>query len=123
MAELFGVVGTSNYDELFADANPAPRTKNVTVVSGAGALKRGTVLGEITESGKFTIVNSANTDGSQTGNCILAADVDATSADAVATVYLSGAFNAGKLVVGGTDTISKHEAALRDLNIYIVSSI
>ncbi len=123
MAELFGTIGTSEFEDLFADANPAPRTKNVTVASGAGVLKRGTVLGKITASGEFTIVNSTATDGSQTANCILAADVDATSADTVATVFLSGSFNAGKLIVGGTDTISLHEAALRDLNIYVVSSI
>lgn len=123
MAELFGTVGTSEFDDLFADVNPPARTKNVTIVNGAGSLKRGTVLGEITVSGKFTTVNSKNTDGSQTGNCILADDVDATSADAVGTVFLSGSFNASKLIVGGIDTIDKHEAALRDLNIYVVHSI
>ncbi|WP_197520297.1 head decoration protein, partial [Paraburkholderia tropica] len=39
-------------------------TRNVTITGGPYV--RGTVLGQITASGKFTIALSASTDGSQT---------------------------------------------------------
>ena len=117
MAELVNTVSTFSYDGLIGGTDPEPFTKNVTIVSGAGVLPRGRVLGKITASGKFTTVNSANTDGSQTPNCVLAYPVDATSADAIATVYWAGLFNREYLTFGGTDTADTHEAAMRDLDI------
>lgn len=55
----------------------------VTIVSGAGKLAAGTVLGKITASGKFTASPATGTDGSQTAAAVLLAPVDATSADIV----------------------------------------
>lgn len=110
------------YDELIGGPEIAILNKNVTIVKGAGILTRGTVLGKITESGKYEQVQlAAITTGSQLADCILAADVDATSADAVATVYISGRFNREKLIVRSTDTVDAHESELRDKNIYITS--
>lgn len=95
-------------------------TDQVTLVSGAGALKRGTLLGKITASGKYTTCDSAGTDdGRRTPVCILAVDADATSADVVAPVYLAGEFNSNAMTFGGTDTATTHKATLRDLNIYL----
>lgn len=54
----------------------------ITIVSGAGKLGAGTVLGKITASGKFTILAPGASDGSQLAAGILWADVDATAADA-----------------------------------------
>jgi hypothetical protein len=98
-------------------------TDEVTVVSGAGVLARGTVLGKITASGKYKIVNSANVDGSQTPVCVLAQAVDATAADVVTSVYLTGEYSSNALVFGGTDTATTHKAALRLLNIFIKSTV
>lgn len=56
----------------------------VTIVSGAGKLDAGTVLGKITVSGKYTSSPDSGADGSQTGVAVLAEPVDATSADVVA---------------------------------------
>ena len=121
MSELVNSAATFTFDNLIGGAEPALITKNLTVASGAGALARGTVLGKITASGKFVKVNSASSDGSQTANCVLAAAVDATSADAVATVYVTGMFNIEALTFGGTDTYATHADTLRDLGIYLTS--
>lgn len=63
----------------------------VTIVSGAGALLAGTVLGKITASGKYKPYDDDAADGTQTAVAILYADVDATSADVKATVIARNA--------------------------------
>lgn len=115
------ITGVS-YDELLGGPELPVLTKNVTIVSGAGKLVRGTVLGRITASGKYqTVQLSTSTDGSQIADCVLTGAVDASSADVVATVYVSGRFNREKLTVLATDTVAKHEDELRDKNIYLTS--
>jgi hypothetical protein len=57
---------------------------NIIVASGAGNLQPGTVLGELTASGKFVPSPAAAADGSETAIAVLVGGVDATSADAVA---------------------------------------
>lgn len=110
-------IGTYVYDNLLA--SEVEVTDSVTVISGAGILARGTVLGKITASGKCKIVNSANSDGSQTPYAILLEPVDATSADKVAGAAISGVFNTKALIFGGTDTIATHQAGLRDVGLYV----
>lgn len=63
----------------------------ITIVSGAGDLKVGTVLGKITASGKYTPSSTGAADGSQTAVAVLLDNVDATSADKVANVLIRGA--------------------------------
>jgi hypothetical protein len=103
-------------DKLIAGDYPVV-TDIVTI--DTGVLVRGTLLGKITTGGKYVLCNSANADGSQNPVAILAEDVDATSADVNATVYLSGAFNQAAVTFGGTDTAATHRVALRNLNIYL----
>lgn len=112
MAEVF------TNDKLFAGNVYPVVTEKATIVSGAGALTRGTALGLITASGKLKKVDSANSDGSQTIYAILAEDVDATSADKVCGVYLTGEFNQGALVFGGTDTYSTHKVNARKIGLF-----
>lgn len=125
MAELVNKVFTSEVDSLVAGAIPAIIKGGVTIVSGAGKLARGTVLGRITASGKFTKCDSTATDGSQIANCILYEDVDATSADVNAEVYKAGMYNRDALIWGGTDTYATgaHEDELRTRDIYLTSII
>jgi hypothetical protein len=99
------------------------QVKAVTVQAGQGVLKRGTVLGIVTASGKAVIVNSANQDGSQTADCILTDDVDTTNGDVVASAYAAGTFNRAALTFGGNDTAAKHETRLRELGIYLTDYV
>jgi len=64
--------------------------ETVTIASGAGKLKPGTVLGKITTGGKYTGLAPAATNGSQNAAGILWGAVDATDADAPGVVILRG---------------------------------
>lgn len=57
--------------------------RNVIIASGAGVLKRGTVLGRVTASGKYLPSPATGSTGEQVGVAVLIDDVDATSADQV----------------------------------------
>lgn len=76
----------------------------------------------IAGSGQYKIVNSANTDGSENADCILADDVDTTES-VVAVAYTSGHFNRKALVFGGSDTADTHEARLRELGIFLSDNV
>lgn len=95
-------------------------TRAVVISSGTAALTRGAVLGRITTSGEYTLSLSASSDGSQTPIAILAdEEVDATSADVGATVYLTGQFNPAHLTFGTGHTAASTRDGLRDLSIFI----
>ena len=64
--------------------------ETITVVSGAGKLEPGTVLGKITTGGKYTGLAPSATNGSQNAAGILWAGVDASAADAAGVVVLRG---------------------------------
>lgn len=64
----------------------------VTIVSGAGILEAGTVLGKITATGKYTAAPAASTagiEGAETALAILAYGVDATAADVTGVVIVA----------------------------------
>ena len=104
---------TVTYDDMIIGTFPV-MTRKVTINSGAGELKRGVVLGQISTGGKYTTALDASSDGSETPKYILAENVDATSADVVADVYVTGEFNASKLTFGTGVTAADFEAANLD---------
>lgn len=105
------------YDQLIVGSFPVVMD-SVKLIAGR-AYKRGSVIAIVAADEKGTVVDSSKTDGSEKPYAILAEDTDATNADVVAPVYLSGEFNQDDLICGGSDNVSKHKAALRNLNIYI----
>ena len=112
-----------SYDNLFVTGSGYPIvTDSLTIASGSN-LVRGTVLGVITTGGKAAKVDSTKSDGSQTAYAILAQDTDATSADVVAPVYLTGEYNGNALVFGGTDVVATHKSALRKIGIFIKTAL
>ncbi|MGE4536319.1 MAG: head decoration protein [Desulfovibrio sp.] len=116
--ELYESLGTFSPDNLIAgDAKIV--TAAGTIASGAGALVRGTVLGKITASGKYLKAIGTAEDGSQTPDAILAEDADATSADALSVVYLSGQFAESALTLDASLTLDGIRDGLRDKNIYL----
>jgi len=110
-------------DNLFAGHEIPVLVKGVTLEAGQGELKRGTVLGKVTATGKYKAVNSANEDGSEVADCILADDVDTTAGDVTAVAYKTGYFNRKALVFGGDDTADTHEQTLRMLGILLSENV
>jgi len=108
-------------DNLIADDFPM-MTDTVTIVTGQN-LVRGAVIGKITASGKYTLSASASADGSQTPSAILLQDTDASGGDVAAPVAISGAFNQRALTLGTGHTIASIKDGLRDLSIYLRSSV
>ncbi|QKV18722.1 head decoration protein [Oricola thermophila] len=89
-------------------------TMPITIVSGAGELKRGTVIGMIAASRKYNQSLGASNDGSETPKAILAVDVDATASDVAAVAYRAGTFNEDKLILGAGITLDGVKAAFED---------
>lgn len=119
----FATEGSFSPDNLLADAPVDHWLEDVTIVSGAGALVRGTVLGKITASGKYQTSLEAAEDGSETPVVILAKDADATSGDVVAPVYVAGGFNVRALTIGTGHTADSIREGLRALNIYVSPTV
>lgn len=115
MAETF------TYDDILAGDFPVV-TESVTIATGQN-LVRGTVLGKITSGGKYVKSLSASSDGSQTPDAILLEDCDATSADKVAPVALSGEFNQNALTIGTGHTAASIKAGLRAKSIFLKDSV
>ena len=67
-------------------------------------------------SGYYKTVNSANVDGSNVAECILAADTNATSAAVAALVYVTGQFNTEALTFGGSDDAADHRDGRDEAN-------
>lgn len=105
-------IGTFEYDNLFAGAAEIVRG---TAIAGE-ALKKGDVVGIITESGKAVKVDSTKADGSEKPYGIVADDAEI---DKPVVLYLAGEFNENALSFGGTDTADTHRRALRDIGIFL----
>lgn len=108
-------VGEMTPDKLFASIDVKALTHGVTIKSGAGALKRGTVL-SIGTDGKCAVISAAT---GLTPYGILCDDVDATT-EVVAEAYVSGVFNKDALIVGSGYTLTQADiTALRNGGIYL----
>ena len=119
MAERF------DYDNLIASDRIPVSGGTVTVASGEGALKKGSILMR-NSSNKFVLANESETPGTPLGSAevILAADVDATSADAVAEVFLTGEFFENFLTVAADYTLTEADkVALKNAGVYLVSGL
>lgn len=114
-------VNTFTRDQLIGGADPAPLERIEPIASGQGVLVRGTVLGVETASQKLKVADSAASDGSEVAKFILANEVDTSLGDVPESVYQAGMFNRNYLILGGTDTPEKHEAALREVGIFLTT--
>ena len=125
MAELVSTMTGVTYDELLGGTAVTIMTANVTIaqVDAEATYKRGTLLGIVTASGKYAIVDSEASTGEQVASVVLAYDVVVgTDNDVVATVYTRGIFNREKLLVkAADDNATKHEEELRKVGIYLTS--
>jgi hypothetical protein len=85
-----------------------------TILGGQGVLPVGSALGIITATGKLKLLNSLNSDGSQTFAAVLNKTIDTTSGDVANTPVIIGqcGFPRGSLRYGGSDVDSVHFNAL-----------
>lgn len=103
-------------------AGPLQLVTDTVTVSG-GDYKRGTVLGMITASGKYTACLKTASDGSETPCAILVDDVHATThGDQSGGVYLMGEFNQNRVTIDASWTIADMKVALRPLAIFLKDS-
>ncbi len=111
----------SGRDNLLAGDFPIV-TESVTIISGQN-LKRGTLLGQITSGKKWNKSLVGAGDGSQTPRGILAKDIDASSADKIAPIYVSGEFNQNQVIFGTGHTAASVKIALKALSIFLKDTI
>jgi hypothetical protein len=98
-----------NTSVLLSEACGALSRESVTIVSGTGIVKAGTVLGKVTASGKYA-------HGTETAAAIALMEVDATSADAAcAVVFRLAEVVSGALVWAATNDAGDKTAGLADL--------
>lgn len=118
-------IGTCKADNLIISGKFDRDAVSVTIASGEGVLSRGTVVAMSSESGKCVILGTtATADETLTPYGIICDEVDATSADAVATAYRTGHFNKEALIVDDNYTMTDaDEAELRNGGIYIDSAM
>ncbi|MFZ6767505.1 head decoration protein [Undibacterium sp. Di26W] len=109
-------------DRLIADDADGIVGKGIILLGGQ-SYSRGTVLGKITASGKYTLAATAATDGSQSPSVVLAQDCDATAGDAGGLGYFAGTFNSAALTIGAGHTVQSVTDALRGLSIMVVDTI
>ncbi|NNM64062.1 MAG: head decoration protein [Burkholderiales bacterium] len=103
-------------DQLIAGRFPLV-TGNITLA--AGTLQRGAVLGMVTATGNYILSVATATDGSQNPKAILADYADASGGPVTAPVYLTGEFNADKLVFDASWTIATLTPVLRLLSMFV----
>ncbi len=111
-------IGECKADNLIANLNVKQITQSVTIKSGAGELERGTLLG-LGSDGKAVKFGTAE---GLTAFGILCDAVDATSADAVAEVYVAGVFNKNALILEG-ELAAADILALRNGGIFLENSV
>lgn len=101
-----GTIYTQEFTEVLASTDlQAKLPGGVLLAQGNGVIKKGTVLGKVTASGKFVPYLSSASNGSQVAVCILDNDQDTTLTDIGASAWIAGIFTESKLT--GIDTAAK----------------
>lgn len=102
---------------LMSEANRQRSRGNITVASGAGIIAPGTVLGQITASGKYVASAVGAADGSETAVAVALYGCDATSADAdIAAIVRDAEVNGSVLTYhADRDQAAEKAAANADL--------
>jgi len=95
--------------------HPSYSLEEVTVASGAGALKAGRVLGIITSGGKYSHYDNGASNGTEVARAVLAYDVDASAADAKATIVARLAVVKTDALAWGSNDSTGITAGLADL--------
>lgn len=101
-----GQINTQEFVEVLASTDLQARIPGgVLLAQGSGVIKKGTVLGRVTDSNKFVPYLSSASDGSQVAVCILDNDQDTTLTDMGASAWIAGIFTESKIT--GIDAAAK----------------
>ncbi|MEF2553248.1 head decoration protein [Aurantimonas sp. A2-1-M11] len=98
-------------DWLKREADSLFSREEAVILSGAGVVESGTVVGKITASGKYKPVTVAAADGSEDAAGIVMWTVDATSADATAVIIARDAIVVHQGLKYGADVDTSGERA------------
>ncbi|NHB89603.1 MULTISPECIES: head decoration protein [Photorhabdus] len=104
-------------------SGPLQLVTDTVTIAKVGLLKRGTVLGLITELKEYVLSVKTGTDGREKPVAILADDVDTTTESKTCGVYLMGEFNQHRLIFDASWTLEDLKTALRPSAIFIRDSI
>lgn len=85
---------------LISEANGTISRAHVTIAAAAPAMAAGTVLGKITDSGKYTAYSNAASDGTEVAAGILYAAVADSASDQAAVAIVRHAEVTGDLLTG-----------------------
>ncbi len=114
-----------SYAPLDLIAGDFPLKTETIVLEKGQNLKRGALLGQKNEGGKYILSsksgtgNAAVADGSETPKRILAEDVNAVDKDKTTVGYLTGSFYRGGITLGKGHTIESVKPDLELRSIYI----
>ena len=122
MTHASGLTDQGEYKPCNLIAGEYPRIERIITIASGSALTKGSILGRVTASGKFSLSASDASDGSETPDAILAEDVGASAEDKQAVVYFSGEFNETALTLGNGHTLESIRAGLRSKSIFLRSN-
>ena len=120
-------LGTFVPDNLIAGDFPI-RTREIVLSMGQD-LKRGSILGRITETGEYVLSaklkddDTEISDGSEKPVAILVEDTDTTAKKSNALVYKTGDFSKHQVIFGKGHNFESAVDGLDDLNIYLTETI
>lgn len=99
-------------------AGDYPNSKTPVVLKSGRIYAIGSVLGKATADGVCSLVDSAQSDGTESVYGVLAETVDATAGDAEGIAFLTGEFVQERLAFGGSDTFETHRDSARKAGIF-----
>ena len=109
-------------DNLIADNQIDLQTEEITLLSGE-VVTRGTVLGQVTASGKYRKAATGNGDGSETIKAVATRDKDASGGDVKMIAYFTGSFNKNAMDLSDFTVDEALKTTLRDQHIFLEDSI
>lgn len=110
-----------NPDQLIS--GPLQVVTDTGMIAKAGILKRGTILGKVTDSGEYALSKKGAADGSEIPCAILVDDVDTTTDAVSGGLYLMGEFNQNRIIHDDTWAAADLKAAMRPFSIFLRDSV
>lgn len=116
MAGVYGLVTTTPTEVSQLTRSTIHTGKNVTLLSSAGAVVRGQIMGQITASQKWVPVDPDASDGSEIARGILGIlEGETITADSVRYMFMAGEYNLADVAWTTGMTAEQKTTALQQL--------